>query len=120
MQSIKFYTIGIVTLAGLFIGSTAVAATPTDCKDKVDAVSITGVFNADTARIAELNSKLEGASLVLVQNEFKKALSELETFQAKVTALSKDPKAKISGKDATPLLGDVDKAITCVKSLIGG
>jgi hypothetical protein len=111
---------GVVTLLALLVAGRAEAATVSECKDKIDGVSIAGTYNADTATIAGLNSKLEGASLALVQKDFKKALGELETFRAKVTQLRKGPEPKISEKDAAPLLEDVGRAMDCVQALIDG
>jgi hypothetical protein len=120
MNATGVSTFGVVTLLALLVGGCAEAATVAECKDKIDGVSITGSFNADTATIAGLNSKLEGASLALVQEDFAKALSELESFQMKVTQLRKGPEPKISEKDAAPLLEDVVRAIGCVQALIDG
>jgi hypothetical protein len=113
-------TIGVVTLLALLVGGCAGAATVSECKDKIDEVSITGTYNADTATIAGLNTKLEGASLALVQEDFEKALGELEAFQTKVNQLREGPESKISEKDAAPLLEDVGRAMDCVQALIDG
>jgi PBP1b-binding outer membrane lipoprotein LpoB len=120
MNAARVSTFGIVTLLALLVGGCAEAATVSECEDKIDKVSISGTYNADTATIAGLNSKLEGASLALVQEDFAKALGELEAFQTKVTQLREGPEPKISEKDAVPLLEDVGRAIDCVRALIGG
>jgi hypothetical protein len=120
MEINRVSTFGIVTLLALLVGGCAEAATASECKDEIDKVSISGTYNADTATIAGLNSKLEGASLALVQEDFAKALGELEAFQAKVTQLREGPEPKISEKDTAPLLEDAGRAIDCVRALIGG
>jgi hypothetical protein len=120
MNATGVFTFGVVTLLALLVGGCAEAVTVSECEDRIDGVSITGSFNADTATIAGLNSKLEGASLALVQKDFKRALGELEAFQTKVTQLRKGPVPKISEKDAAPLLEDVVRAIGCVQALING
>ena len=120
MNVTGFSTIGVVTLLALLVGGCGGAASVSECEDKIDEVSITGTYNTDTATIAGLNSKLGGASLALVQEDFEKALGELEAFQTKVTQLREGPEPKISEKDAAPLLEDVSRAIDCVQALIDG
>jgi hypothetical protein len=120
MNATRASTFGVVSMLALLVGGCAEAATVSKCKDKIDGVSTTGSYNADTATIAGLNSKLESASLALVQEDFAKALGELEAFQTKVTQLREGPEPKISEKDAAPLLEDVVRAIGCVQALIDG
>jgi len=120
MNAAGLSTIGVVTLFALLVGGCAEAATVSECEDKIDEVSITGTYNADTATIAGLNSKLEGASLALVQEDFKNALGELGAFQTKVNQLREGSEPKISEKDAAPLLEDVGRAMECVQALIDG
>jgi hypothetical protein len=120
MKATGFSTIGVMTLLTLLVAGCAEAATVSECEDKIDEVSITGTYNADTATIAGLNAKLEGASLALVQEDFEKALGELGAFQTKVTQLREGPEPKISEKDAAPLLEDVGRAVDCVQALIDG
>jgi hypothetical protein len=120
MNTTRVSTFGVVTLLALLVGGCAEAVTVSECKDKIDGVSITGSSNADTATVAGLNSKLEGAALALVQEDFAKALGELDAFRTKVTQLREGPEPKISEKDAAPLLEDVGGAIDCVQALIDG
>jgi hypothetical protein len=120
MNTTRASTFGVVTLLVVLGGGCAEAVTVSECKDKIDGVSITGSFNADTATIAGLNSKLGGASLALVQDDFVTALGELEAFQTKLSQLREGPEPKISEKDAAPLLEDVVRAIGCVQALIDG
>jgi hypothetical protein len=120
MNATGVSTFGVVTLLALLVGGCGESATVSECRDKIDGVSITGSFNADTAAIAGLNSKLGGASLALVEDDFVTALGELEAFQTKVGQLREGPEPKISEKDAVPLLEDVGRAIDCVQALIDG
>jgi hypothetical protein len=120
MNTTGVSTFGVVTLLVVLVGGCAEAVTVSECKDKIDGVSITGSFNADTATIAGLSSKLEGAALALVQEDFAKALGELEAFHTKVTQLREGPEPKIAEKDAAPLVEDVGRAIACVQALIDG
>jgi hypothetical protein len=112
--------IAAAVIFACLVGASAGAASVAECKDQIDLISVTGVGNADTATLAHLTSKQEGASLALVQKDFTAAKSALEALRAKVTELSQGSAATISAADAKPLLQDVGRALSCVQSLIDG
>ncbi len=120
MNTIKISAIGVVTLLALVVGVSAGADDATQCKDRIDEVSITGASNFDTETIADLNTLLEGASLALVQKDYVKALSQLKAYEEKVGQLSFGEHPKISKEDATPLLEKVSRAHACVEGLVEG
>jgi len=120
MRARTSFAATLAVLFAFFVGAPAGATTVMECKDAIDVVSPTGVRDFDTATIAGLNSKLQGASLVLIQGKFKKALGKLEDFKSTVEELRGASKPGISKKNAAILLEDVDRAIECVESLIKG
>lgn len=113
------FAIVFVVLFTCVIGTSAWADPFSDCKDKVDVISVTGPFNADTATLAHLTAKQEAASLALIQNDAAAAKTALEALKSKVTEFSEGAHPKISAADAKPLLGDVDAALACVQALTG-
>lgn len=116
MNNMFIRNLSAASLALAALSSPVLAATPEDCQRAVDAVSIHGRANYDSATEAQMTKYLNAANTALMQKGGKaQAINELKMYQQKLDEATKAQKIKVD--DSNLLKDKLGKAIECVNSL---